>query len=211
MNQSAMGMMWNPWIQAQPQWRAQMEKLMKGDWAALGESRSLWREVYDETLGRVFRMPAFGLTKEQIERLRKTYDAFVKYWYSLPNFYQYFYDTGMEAIKQVFDKIQTLKFEEMTPDSLREIYKIWWTTNEDAFFELFRRPDFSNAMGEVLGCGLRLKKRVDDLSAEWCEALSIPSNRELDEVAKAVHDLRRKVRMQEKAIDALRQQLEKIE
>jgi hypothetical protein len=209
MNQAAFGLMWNPWAQAIPQWREQMEQFMKGEWSAAGEARSLWREVYDETLGRVFRMPAFGLTKEQIEKTRKTYDAFVKYLYSLPNFYQYFYDTGMEALKQVFDKVQNLTFEEMTPDTARELYKIWWTTNEDAFFHLFKRSDFSNAMGEVLSYGLRFKKRLDDLTAEWCEALSIPSNREFEEVAKAIHDLRRKVRVQQKTIDALQQKLEK--
>jgi hypothetical protein len=211
MNQAALGLMWNPWAQAMPQWHEQMEKFMKGDWSAAGEARSLWREVYDETLGRVFRMPAFGLSKEQIEKTRKTYDAFAKYWYSLPNFYQLFYDTGMAALKRVFDKIQNLKFEEITPDTARELYKIWWTTNEDALFHLFKRPDFSNAMGEVLSYGLKLKKRLDDLTAEWCEAVSIPSNREFEEVAKAIHDLRRKVRAQQKTIEALKQKLEKME
>ena len=156
-------------------------------------------------------MPAFGLTKDQIEKTRKIYDAFVKYWYSLPTFYQYFYDAGMEALRQVFDKVQNLTSEEMTPDTAREIYKIWWTTNEDAFFHLFKRPDFSNAMGEVLSYGLRFKKRLDDLTAEWCEALSIPSNREFEEVAKAIHDLRRKVRVQQKTIEALQQKLEKMD
>ena len=112
----------------------------------------------------------------------------------------------MEALKSLFDKIQNLKHEEFTPETVREIYKMWVATNEDAFFELFKRPDFSNAMGEVLNMGLRLKKRLDELTADWCEAMSIPSNREFDAVAKAVHDLRRKVRSQQITIEALQQQ-----
>jgi class III poly(R)-hydroxyalkanoic acid synthase PhaE subunit len=175
----------------------------------LAEGRSLWREVYDETLGRVFRMPAFGLTKEQTERLKRTYDAFVRYWYSLPNFYQFFYDTGMEALKEVFDRVQSLKFEEMTPETVREIYKIWWVSNENAFFELFKKPEFGTTMAEVLNYGLKLKQRLDELTAEWCEALSIPSNRELDEVIKVVQDLRRKVRAQQKTIEELQRKLER--
>jgi hypothetical protein len=35
--------------------------------------------VYDETLGKVFRMPAFGLTKEHTEQLRRTYDAYLQF------------------------------------------------------------------------------------------------------------------------------------
>jgi class III poly(R)-hydroxyalkanoic acid synthase PhaE subunit len=210
MHQAAMGLIWNPWIQAMPQWREQAEKIMRGDLGALHESRSLWREVYDETLGRVFRMPAFGLTKEQTERLRRTYDAFTQFWLSLPNFYQYFYNTGMEALKEVFNRVKNLKATEMKPETMREIYRIWLTTNESAFFELFKRPDFSNAMAEVLNYGLRLKKRLDELTADWCEAVSIPSNREFDEVAETVQELRRKLRAQQKSIEELQRKLEKV-
>ena len=209
--QGAMGMMWNPWSQAIPQWREQAEKLMKGDWTALSEGRSLYREVYDETLGRVFKMPAFGLTKDQTEKLRKTYDAFVQYWYSLPNFHQFFYTTGMEALKEVFDKVQNMKLEDMKPETMREIYRIWWTTNEDVFFELFKKPEFSNAMVEVLNHGLRLKKRLDGLTAEWCESVSIPTNQDFDRVAEAMQELRRKIRLQQKAIEELQQKLERAE
>ena len=207
--QAAMGLMWNPWIQAMPQWQEQVEKLMKGDLAALSEGRNLWREVYDETLGHVFRMPAFGLTKEQTERLRRTYDAFAQYWYALPNFHQFFYQTGMDALKAVFDKVQNLEPKEMGPETIREIYKIWVITNEDAFFELFKKPEFGNAMAEVLNHGLRLKKRLEELSAEWCKAMSIPSNKEFDELARTVQGLRRTVRLQQKAIEALQSKLEK--
>ncbi len=208
-NQAAMGLMWNPWIQVMPKWREQSEKFLKGDLGALSQARSLWREVYDETLGRVFRMPAFGLTKEHTERLRRTYDAFVQYWLSLPSFYQLVYNTGSEALKEVFEKVQNLKFDEVTPETVREIYQIWWTTNENAFFELFKSPEFCSAMGEVLNYGLRLKKRLDELTAEWCKALSIPSNREFDEVAMAVQELRRKVHTQQKTIEELQRKLEK--
>jgi class III poly(R)-hydroxyalkanoic acid synthase PhaE subunit len=208
MNQATFGLWWNPWMKAAPQFQAQAEKLMKGDWSALTEGRSLWREVYDETLGRVFRMPAFGLTKEHTEKVRKAYDAFIHFYMALPHFYQYFYNTGMEALKALFDKIQNLKHDEFTPETVREIYKMWVATNEDAFFDLFKRPGFSNAMGEVLNMGLRLKKRLDELTADWCEAMSIPSNREFDAVAKAVQELRRKVRSQQITIDVLQQQLD---
>ena len=208
MHQATLGLWWDPWMKAAPQWKEQAEKLMKGDWSALAEGRSLWREVYDETLGCVFRMPAFGLTKEHTEKVRKAYDAFSQFYMALPHFYQYFFKTGMAALRELFNKIQSLKYDEFTPDTVREIYKMWVTINEDAFFDLFKKPDFSNAMGEVLNLGLRLKKRLDELTADWCEAMSIPSNREFDAMAKAVQELRRKVRSQQITIEALQQQLD---
>ena len=209
MHQTTLGMWWNPWIQAAPQFQKQAEKFMQGDWSALTAGRSLWREVYDETLGRVFRMPAFGLTKEQTEKFRRAYDAFIQFWMAQPQFYQLFYDTAMAALREMFDKIRSLKHDEFSPETAHEIYKLWIVTNENAFFELFKRPDFSSAMGEVLNLGLRLKKRLDELSADWCEAMSIPSNRDFDAVTKAVQELRRTVRRQQKTIEALQQQIKK--
>jgi class III poly(R)-hydroxyalkanoic acid synthase PhaE subunit len=207
MRQANLGLWWNPWFQAAPQFQEQAANLLKGDWSALTAGRSLWREVYDETLGRTLRMPAFGLSKEQIEKIRRAYDAFVQFWMALPHFHRYFYDTAMAAMHEIFDKIRDLKEDALTAETVREIYKLWIATNEDAFFELFKKPDFSNAMGEVLNLGLRLKKRLDELNADWCEAMSIPSNREFDAVAKAVQELRRTVRRQQKTIEALQQKI----
>jgi hypothetical protein len=107
--QAALGLLWNPWVHAAPQFQEQAEKFMKGDWSALTAGRSLWREVYDETLGRVFRMPAFGLTKEQTEKVRQANDAFIQFWMALPRFYQYFSDTAMTALKEMFDRISSLE------------------------------------------------------------------------------------------------------
>ena len=208
MGQSAFGLMGGPWTKAAPQWQEQLARYLKGDWSSLQEGRSLWREVYDETLGKVFRMPAFGLTREHTEHLRRTWDAYLQFWNAVPGFYQFFYKTGMDALKEFFDRLKHFKAEEMTPERLKEVYKIWWTTNENALFELFKKPEFGNAMGEVLNYGLRLKKRMDELTAEWCKSLSIPSREDYDELAKAVHELRRKVRHQQKIIAALQKKAE---
>jgi class III poly(R)-hydroxyalkanoic acid synthase PhaE subunit len=208
LGQSTFGMMGGPWAKAMPQWQEQMARLLKGDWSALQEGRSLWREVYDETLGKVFRMPAFGLTKEHTEQLRRTYDAYLQFWNAVPGFYQFFYKTSQDALKEFFDRLKHFKAEEMTPERLREVYKIWWTTNENALFDLFKKPEFAKAMGEVLNYGLKLKKRLDGLTAEWCKSLSIPSREDFDELAKTVHELRRKVRHQQKIIAALQKKAE---
>jgi class III poly(R)-hydroxyalkanoic acid synthase PhaE subunit len=180
-----------------------MEKLLRGDWSKPQEGRSLWQELYEETLGKAFRMPALGLSREQAERVRRAFDAYFQFWNAVPGFYRFFYKTGTEALKEFFDRLSTFKAEEMTPERLREVYRLWWTTNENALFDLFKRPEFGNAMSEMLSYGMRLKKRLDELTGDWCKSLSIPSREDFDELAKAVHELRRKVRQQQKLIDAL--------
>jgi hypothetical protein len=134
---------------------------------------------------------------------------FAQFASSLPYFQQYLNNTEMEALTEVFDQIHRLDIKEATPETMREIYKIWLTTNEKAFHRLFKRPDFCNTMGEVLNCMFRLKKQMNELSAKWCEAMSIPSGRDHDQMAMAIQDLRRKVHAQQKTILALEQKLER--
>ncbi len=207
-NQQASGMMVNPWKQAIPRMQEQAERaMMKGDWEAAKKLHATFREAYDETLGRMFRTPGFGLTKAQNESVRKATDAVQRFHLSLPGFYEYFYETGLKALKDVFDRVQALKVDEVTPETVREFYKIWWSANENRFFELFKSPDFVRTMNDVAAQGFRAKQRVDKLTAELCKAIDIPSNKEFDEMAQVVHELRRKVRLQQKAIDELKENL----
>ena len=84
---------------------------------------------------------------------------------------------------------------------------------DEKIIEILRengRTSYSQLAKAIGLSDVAVKKRLDNLTAEWCEALSIPSNREFEEVAKAIHDLRRKVRVQEKTIEALKQKLEKM-
>lgn len=210
MRQSIFALMWDPWARTMPEWQRQMKKFMEGDWSALQEERSLWQEAYGETLGKALRMPALGLSKEHTERLRRTFDAYLQFWNAVPGFYQFFYKSGVNALKEFFERLDNFKGEEMTPERLREVYKIWWTTNENALFDLFKKPEFGNAMGEVLNYGLRLKKRLDELTNDWCKSLSIPSPEDFDELAKAVHELRREVRRQQKLVDALQKKAQPV-
>ncbi|MDA8139505.1 MAG: hypothetical protein M0036_12715 [Desulfobacteraceae bacterium] len=207
MSQTAHEPVWNHWLAALPQWNEQSEKLAKGDLEALDERLSLWKELYNETLGKFLRMPALGLTKQHTEKITGTFAEFAQLMSSLPYLYQYLYNTEIEAFKEVFDRIHQLDLKEMTPEAMREIYKIWLTTNEKTFHRLFKQPDFCNTMGEVLNCMFRFKKQMNDLTAKWCEAMSIPSGRDHDQMAMAIQDLRRKVHAQQKTISALQQKL----
>lgn len=207
--QTASAQTWKHWLEALPQWNEQSEKLAKGDLKALDDRLGLWKEFYNETLGRFLGVPAMGLTKQHTEKITGTFAEFAQLLSSLPYLHQYLYNTEIKAFEEVFDQINQLNLKELTPEAMREIYKIWLTTNEKAFHRLFRRPDFCNTMGEVLNCMFRFKKQMNDLTAKWCETMSLPSGRDHDQMAMAIQDLRRKVHVQQKTITALQQKLER--
>lgn len=210
MNQKVNEPVWSPLIEAMPRWSDQSEKLAKGDISAIEEGLRLWQDVYSETLGRFLEMPGLGLTKQHSEKISRTCAEFTQFAASLPYYYQYLLNTEISALKDVFDQICDLEIKEVTPEVMREIYKIWLVTSERSFHELFKRPDFCNTVSEVLNCMFRLKKQLNELTAQWCDMMSIPSSRDHDKMAMAIQDLRRKVHAQQKTISALQKHLDAV-
>ncbi|MBT8339123.1 MAG: hypothetical protein HKP58_04395 [Desulfatitalea sp.] len=208
--QTSAGTMFNPWLESFSEWGQVSQKLSQGDLSALDQGYNLWLSSYNETLGRAFNMPAFGLTKQHAERFRRVQDEFARFTTSLPYFHHYIHQTGQAALKEVMEKVQAMKIDRPTPENIRQIYKVWLMTNEKAFFQLFQRPDFCHTTGELVHHCLRLKQQIDELTSTWCSAMSIPTNQDQDQMAMAIQLLRRKVRQQNKAIEALQQKVETL-
>ena len=103
----------------------------------------------------------------------------------------------------MFERLGELEGKELTPETFREFYKIWWTINEDTYQELFVSPEFIGLMQEVLRRGLVLRQRTDKLSAESLSTLNIPTKDDMDEIYKAIYDLRKEVRWQRRGLHEL--------
>jgi hypothetical protein len=116
----------------------------------------------------------------------------------------------MDALREVFDQVQSMKIDDISPDTVRQLYTLWWQTNEKRFFELFKSTEFTRRMNEVANHGFALKQRIDRINAEWCKAMSIPTMRDFDEMAEALQGLRKKVRLQEKVIEELRNKVDNV-
>jgi len=203
LHHNAAGRIFNPWLESLSDWGQVSEKFAQGDLSALDQGFHLWLDTYNETIGRALNMPSLGLTKQHAEKFKKVHAEFSQFVSSLPFLHQYIYQTGISAMKEVIEKIKTAELESPTPENFREIYNIWLMTNEKAFFKLFQSPDFCATTSEIVHSSLRVKRQLDDLTATWCATMSIPTSHDHDKMAMAIQELRRKVRSQEKAIEAL--------
>lgn len=210
LHHNAAGRIFNPWIESLSDWGKVSEKFAQGDLSALDQGFHLWLDTYNDTIGKALNMPSLGLTKQHAEKFKRVHAEFTQFTSSLPFLHQYIYQTGISAMKEVFEKVKAAELESPTPENLREIYDIWLMTNEKAFFQLFQRPDFCATTGEIIHSSLRIKRQLDDLTATWCTTMSIPTSRDHDKMAMAIQELRRKVRTQEKAIEALQQKVKEI-
>ena len=176
------------------------EKVAKGDRAAVADLGGIFIKNYEETIGKALLAPSVGYFKEFNERLNNMAYAYIQFNTSKAAFYSLFYATGMKAAERVYDKFTEFVGKEVTPETFREFYRIWWNINEEVYQELFRSEEFSKLTLDVNRRGLLFRKWIDDVFEHILKFTSLPSKKDMDEIYRSLYDLKKEVRNQKRAM-----------
>ena len=184
-----------------------LARIARGDAGASIELAGLFRKNYELTLGKALRAPFMGYAREFVERVNQTLDAYVHYNVALAQYFAPFYQSGMHAAEMVFQRLSEFGGKEVTPETFREFYRIWWKINEDVYYQMFGSEEFTKLLGEVLRQGFLFKKQLDELSDQIIQFTNLPTKQDMDEIYKTIYDLRKEVRWQRRTIQELEKQL----
>jgi class III poly(R)-hydroxyalkanoic acid synthase PhaE subunit len=184
-----------------------LSRMSRGEVGASGEFTGLLRKNYEATLGKILRAPTIGFFREIAERTNRTADAYVRFNAALAQYFVPFYQTGLRAGESVFQRLMEFQGREVTPQTLREFYRIWWTINEDLHSRMFRSEEFTRLLGEVVRAGLLFKKEFDALSDEIIGLTNLPNKKEMDEVYRSMYELKKEVRRHTRTIQELERRL----
>jgi hypothetical protein len=86
--------------------------------------------------------------------------------------------------------------------SFRELIDLWIKTANDTLIEVHRSPEFLEAQRRVTRSATDFRLAEREVAEAWCEMQHIPTRTEVDELARAVHDLRRDRRARLRRLDA---------
>ncbi|MFH1437629.1 MAG: poly(R)-hydroxyalkanoic acid synthase subunit PhaE [Pseudomonadota bacterium] len=202
-----MGWMRTPWESMSKTLPDVATRALAGDVSAAREGMSLWQTAIADTIGKLLNIPSLGYSRQYEERNKQLMDAYLKFATALPAFYSEFQQTGMKAYEKIFDNARDIPAEH-SPESFKKFYTMWLQTNEDTFFSLFRNAEFVAMMNEVLNKGLDFKKRLDDNTSKYLESLNIPNREEINDVYKALYDVKKELRMLSREVMELKEQKE---
>jgi class III poly(R)-hydroxyalkanoic acid synthase PhaE subunit len=195
---------WAPVIENMDHVPEAMERAAKGDQKGLIEIQGLLRKSYQESLGRLLNLPTMGFSRETIERVNRSIDAFLEFVVVLNEYYSMFYQTGTRAAEKVYSRLGEFSEQDWnSPDGFRKFYRLWWTINEDTYHELFMSPEFTAMLKQVLDRGLLFRKWLDSLTDKILEMTNIPTKKDMDEIYQALYELKKEVRWQRRAIKKL--------
>jgi polyhydroxyalkanoate synthase subunit PhaE len=211
MYQQTMYNLFLPWVDSSERLKESYLKALKGDRQAYMDFTNAWYESFQGSYGKLLHMPAFGLSRESIEKVMHGVETLTQFVSTSNKFNAALYKVGYEAMEKLMQNLTVLTEKGKAPDSFKEFYKLWWQTNEEAYFNLFKAESFARMMGEVLDAGTKFKKQYDEMLMEIISSnLPIPTDKDMDSLVKTVYQLKKNLREQGKKIDDLYEKLEKM-
>ncbi len=200
-----------PWAEAMqglPQKTA--EALQKGP-EGYADVYRWWLQTYEQTWGKLLRMPPLGLTRETSEKIQRGTEALISHYVAITNYSSALYKVGTEAMQKVSKTLALMYNDGHAPKTFKEFYTIWWTINEETVNELFRSPESSRLLGQVVDAAMRVRKRYDDIMEEYLKALPVPTRSEMNDLYRSLYLLKKEVRKNTKQVRELEEKLRTTE
>lgn len=185
-----------------------MFKGISGDKESFMKFIKFWRESYENTLSKLLNVPNMGINREFMGKQLDFIDKLIRYAATANEFTTVIYKVGMENFEEILNKYQQLVTKGEHPKTFKEFYQLWWTTNEEAYFNLFRTPKFSKLFSEVVDAGMLFKQNQDALLEEYFKNMPVPVKSEMNSLYKTVYDLKRDVRKFKNDLKELNQKSE---
>lgn len=195
-----------PWASAYQELMAAWSLALRGDPEAFRSFVHRWRQAYKESHGKILRSPAMGATREYIERVSRSFDAYVGYLVALNEFSGILDKVGNDAARRWVGHVTAVKVDEGLP-SFRDLYRLWLDIFEATYNEVFQTPEYSKLQARLVDSGLRFKSRLDRALEDFLKWMPITTESEIMELYKSFYELRREVRQQAAEIKRLKAQL----
>jgi class III poly(R)-hydroxyalkanoic acid synthase PhaE subunit len=183
-----------------------VQKISRGDTSAVLDLGGIFSKNYEDTVGRAMIAPSFGYFKQLNEKIGQTIHAYARFNTAKNAFSSILYKTGLKAAEKVYQRSSEFVGKEASPETFKAFYRLWWTVNEETYHELLRSEEFSTMAKEMITRGLLFRKWFDELTDHVLKFTNIPGKKDMDEIYKTIHELKREVRNQKRAIKALEKQ-----
>ena len=152
---------------------------------------------YQESVGKYLGIPQFGIQREAYHQISAAIDSYHRFMAAVGDFLLKF----SLPLKSSLDILQqAIKDKEKTDGGFKnakEVYNFTVKILEKKYDEYLKSPQGVQSVVDVVEQYLEYKKKLNIVKDIWFRSLSIPTTREMEDVYKRIHDLKKKTRKQE--------------
>ena len=157
-------------------------------------------EIYEKELQQYFHVPPLGLARYYQERFNELLDKNNLFETTLAEFFSILYLPMEKSFKVLQEKLQSMAQEGTLPRESKDHYAIWIKILEGHYMNLFKSKEYTDALHKTLGKMQDFIQARNETVLDFLKLLPIPTNKEMDELYKEFHLLKKRVKELEKQI-----------
>jgi class III poly(R)-hydroxyalkanoic acid synthase PhaE subunit len=190
------GQPWTSIMQAAPD----LSRASLGDSTALTGLSDLFRDAYEQTLGRLVTSPNLGMTREMNEKIQAGFDAYVTWQLAAQDYQAVLADTWGLAINKYMEELVSMAERDEQIDNVRQLILLWTRGAEKIFTEAFRTEKYVLTQGKMLNAAMAYRVNQRLIIEDYLKSYDLPTRSELDEAHRRIYELRKEVKALKKAV-----------
>ena len=157
-----------------------------------------WHEVYERELRRYFHIPQVGLTRGYQEHWNETVDKYNVFQSRWAEFLRLLGLPFERSITVLQEKIGEMTETDSLPEDPQVYYRMWIKVLEGHFMTMFQEPEYVQTLSSTISALSDFATARNTAFEEMAGMLPIAKRSELDDLAREVHELKKRLRRFEK-------------
>jgi len=198
--------LWGIAVQLQRQWmQATGQTAIPGEQENIAqltkEMTRAWYEAQGDDLRKILNIPALGLTRLYQEHYNRAAEKAMDFQSALTEFFQLLLIPLEKAYYTVQEEVARLQKEgkDAAKDS-RSLYQLWIGKLEEHYMALLRSDEYMNTLRGTLNALHDFRAARAEYFMDVLQNFPVPTNRDMDELYKDLHQLKRRVRELERKV-----------
>ena len=159
------------------------------------------KEVYEKELRQYLKIPPLGPTRFYQERFNEMLDKYNLFETMLAEFFSVLYLPMEKSFKVFQEKLQQMAEEGNLPKETKESYAIWIKILEGHYVNLFKSKEYTDVLHRTLNQMNDFIIVRNKTLEDFFQLLPIVTHKEIDDLYKEFHVLKKRVKELEKRLD----------
>jgi poly[(R)-3-hydroxyalkanoate] polymerase subunit PhaE len=156
-----------------------------------------WSDIYTNEFSRYLKIPQVGLGRVYQERILQAADKMNAFQATLSEFLLLLANPVEKSLTSLQEKMAELTEAGTLDEKSKTYYNLWIKLLEGHYMELFKHPDYSAALVKTLAALNEFVESRQTVVNDLLRQFNIPTQQDLDELAKEIYLLKKRMRAYE--------------
>ena len=157
-------------------------------------------DIYEKELRQYLKIPPLGLTRYYQERFNEMLDKHNLFETTLAEFLSILYLPMEKSFKVLQEKLREMAEEGRLPHETKENYAMWLKILEGHYMNLFKSKEYTDALHRTLNKLEDFIIAKDDAMRDFLQLLPVVTHKDMDDLYKEFHLLKKRVKEMEKQL-----------